>query len=136
MIPYMEECGKNAGKIYKTLDMLGPLPKTKLLKTTRLDEHHFQAAIGWLARENKVVKNGALYALGATNLTEKIGSDAGKIWNTLQTQQDIDVSSLAKFADIPLKDAYSAVGWLAREDKVDWQWQKTGKKQMKIKLKY
>jgi len=115
----MEEIGQNAGKIWKVLNLQGPLTESRLMSSTMLDENQFQAAIGWLARENKISKNGSFYRLGATNLTDKIGADAGKLWNTLVKNNEIDISVIAKLAHLDEKDAYSALGWLAREDKIE-----------------
>jgi len=115
----MEEIGQNAGKIWKVLNLQGPLTESRLMNSTMLDENQFQAAIGWLARENKISKNGSFYRLGATNLTDKIGADAGKLWSTLAKNNEVDVSVIAKLAQLDEKDAYSALGWLAREDKVE-----------------
>ncbi len=115
----MEEIGQNAGKIWKVLNLQGPLTESRLINSTMLEESQFQAAIGWLARENKISKNGSFYRLGATNLTDKIGADAGKLWNTLAKNNEVDVSVIAKLAQLDEKDAYSALGWLAREDKIE-----------------
>ncbi|MEM4259066.1 MAG: winged helix-turn-helix domain-containing protein [Candidatus Thermoplasmatota archaeon] len=114
----IDDFGKSAGKIWQTLNENGPLTESKLLKMTRLSEEKFYAAVGWLARENKICKNGSRYQLGDTNLTPKIGTDAGKVWTTLSTNTNIDVSSIADLAEIDERDAYSALGWLAREDKI------------------
>ena len=51
-----ENVGANAGKVWTTLDMHGPLTFTNLLKNTRLSLNDLYAAIGWLARENKIQK--------------------------------------------------------------------------------
>ena len=110
--------GRNAGKIWTTLNVYGPLPKTILGKKTRLKENDLHAGVGWLARENKIYKNGSKYELKETNLTDKIGGDAGKVWNALNNQGDIDVSTITKIAQIQTRDAYRALGWLAREDKI------------------
>ncbi len=115
----MEEIGQNAGKIWKVLSLQGPLTESRLMSSTMLDEDQFQAAVGWLARENKISKSGSFYRLGATNLTDKIGADAGKLWSTLAKNNEIDVSVIAKLAHLDEKDAYSALGWLARENKIE-----------------
>ena len=52
----IKEYGKNAGKIWNALDQNGPLTENNLIKSTKLKEGEFCAAIGWLARENKVRK--------------------------------------------------------------------------------
>jgi len=115
----MEEIGQNAGKIWKVLNLQGPLTESRLMNSTMLDESQFQAAIGWLARENKISKTGSFYRIGTTNLTEKIGGDAGKLWSTLAKNNEVDVSVIAKLAQLDERDAYSALGWLAREDKIE-----------------
>ena len=113
-----EKYGQNAGKVWVTLNRYGPLSETTLIKNTRLPEEEFYAAVGWLARENKICKNGSIYELKETNLTNKIGGDAGRVWGVLNTRSEIDVSSIAKVTQIDERDAYSALGWLAREDKI------------------
>lgn len=110
--------GRNAGKIWTTLNVYGPLSKNILIIKTRLKENDFHAGLGWLARENKIYKNGSKYELKETNLTDKIGGDAGKVWNVLNSQGIIDVSTITKITQINKRDAYSALGWLAREDKI------------------
>ena len=114
-----EEFGKHAGTVWKTLNTYGPLPETKLKETTRFHEHEFYVAVGWLARENKICKEGSVYRLGETNLTDKIGADAGKVWNLLETQGKVDIHNIKNHLQIDEKDAYSALGWLARENKIE-----------------
>ena len=114
----VDKYGRTAGKIWKTLEKYGPLNGTDLIKKLRLNKNEFYAGVGWLARENKICKNGTKYQLGETNLTSFIGNYAGIVWNTLNTTQDIDVSSIAEISQIKIKDAYSALGWLARENKI------------------
>ena len=128
-----EKFGRNAGKVWVALNTKGPLNETSLIKNTKLSENALYAAIGWLARENKIYKDGNLYKLGQTNLTNKIGLNAGKVWSTLLSEKEVDVSSISKNTQINLKDAYSALGWLAREDKVEGTKPKTN--QFKFKLK-
>ncbi len=115
----IEEFGENAGKVWRALETHGPLSETKLMNFTFLSEHQLHAAIGWLARENKICKNGTVYKLGNTNLTTTIGEHAGKVWTTLQTQKEADVSTIARWTQLDVNDAYTALGWLARENKVD-----------------
>ena len=116
----VEEFGQNAGKVWQALSEKGPLSETKLINTTFLNEHQLRVAVGWLARENKICRNGTVYKIGGSNLVDKIGTDAGKIWTVLSKQHtDVDVSSLARLTRIDVKDVYVAVGWLARENKID-----------------
>jgi len=136
MMNLVEEFGLYAGKIWETLNTEGPLSETKLLDKTMLDEKQFRAAIGWLARENKICKNGTVYKLGETNLTPKIGSDAGKLWSILTMKKELDISAVAKMAKVQERDAYCALGWLAREDKIETKVVPTPKEnKIKIKLK-
>lgn len=118
MINTINNFGRNAGKIWKTLNLNGPLTENILIKKTRLNENDLYAGLGWLARENKICKTGSKYELRETNLTGKIGVDAGKVWNLLYTQGEIDVSAIAEITQITMRDAYSALGWLACEDKI------------------
>ena len=137
MANIIEEFGLYAGKIWETLNEQGPLSESKLLTRTMLEEKQFRAAIGWLARENKICKNGTVYKLGETNLTPKIGADAGKLWSVLTMKKEIDISSVAKLAKIREQDAYYALGWLAREDKIETKVVPTPKEnKIRVKLKY
>jgi len=110
--------GNNAGKLWDTLDTEGPQVQTKLLKKTNLRNEEFYSAIGWLARENKIYKDKRTYKIGETNLTEKIGSDAGKVWQVLGGSNEIDVNAISRLTKIEKMDCYSALGWLAREGSI------------------
>ena len=110
--------GNNAGKIWRVLDEEGPQVRSKLLEKTDLTEDEFYGAIGWLARENKIRREKRTYMLGETNLTEKIGTDAGRIWKILGTRADMDVTSIARLSNMRKQECYSAIGWLAREGKI------------------
>jgi len=137
MTTIVEEFGQNAGKVWQVLQKKGPLSQTKLITTTSLDEHQLQAAVGWLAREDKICRQGTVYKLGSTNLVEKVGADAGKIWTTLSKKQtDIDISSLTRLTRINVNDVYTALGWLARENKIEVKGdQKQKNQQIKVILK-
>jgi hypothetical protein len=137
MVTTIEEFGQNAGKVWQALDKKGPLSETKLINTTFLNEHQLLTAVGWLARENKICRNGTIYKIGDTNLAGKIGTDAGKVWTVLSKQQaDVDISSLARLTKIALSDVYAAIGWLARENKIDAKnIMKQNTRQLKVSLK-
>jgi len=119
MTNMMAEFSRGAEKIWKLLNTQGPIPQTTLMNMTMLNEQSFYGAIGWLARENKINKSGAVYKLGPTNLTDKIGSDAGKIWTLLSSLKEVDISAISKLSQINEADAYTALGWLAREEKIE-----------------
>ena len=133
----IDEFGQNAGKVWQALNVKGPLSETKLINTTFLNEHQIHAAVGWLARENKICQNRTVYKIGGTNLEGKIGFDAGKIWTLLAKQQtDVGISSLARLTRINVNDVFAAVGWLARENKIKAKTIKSKKShQLKVSLK-
>lgn len=133
----IDEFGQYAGKVWQMLHKKGPLSETKLMNFTFLKDRQIRAAVGWLARENKICRNGTVYKIGDTNLIRQIGTDAGKIWTTLSKQQsEVDISSLSRLAKINVNDVYTAIGWLAREDKIEAKTVLTKKDtQLKVRLK-
>jgi hypothetical protein len=131
----VDEFGWNAGKVWTTLQKQGPLKEEVLLKNTKLKEDEFWAAVGWLARENKICKENNMYKLGQTNLTQKIGTDAGKVWTTVAQKGEIDVSTIAQVAQITEDDAYCALGWLARENKIHCKKIRAKEPKVKVALK-
>ncbi len=57
--PCVEQIGEAAGLIWQTLDVLGPLSLTKLVKEVQTPRDIVLQGIGWLAREDKIrVENG------------------------------------------------------------------------------
>lgn len=110
--------GKNAGKIWNKLNNNGPLNQSSLLKETDLSSNDFYAAIGWLARENKIYKDSNSYRLGNTNLTNEIGENAGRLWRMLDSEGKANLSSICEYTDMKIKDVYLAIGWLSRENKI------------------
>ena len=111
--------GNNAGKLWETLEECGPLVQKKIIEKTQLTEDEFYGAIGWLARENKIRKDKRTFTIGETNLTENIGQNAGKVWDVLKKRNDIDISTISRLSKISKKDCYSALGWLAKEEKIN-----------------
>ncbi len=110
---------QSVGKVWKALNSKGPLTENKLIWGTKLENNMFYSAVGWLSRENKICKEDDTYKLGETNLTSKIGKDAGKVWRVLDTWGEVDVISISRLARIEEEDASSAIGWLAREGKIE-----------------
>lgn len=132
MINLEDSIGKNAGQIWKTLNTDGPLKENQLIKKTKLKNDDFCIAVGWLARENKIYLDKNMFKIGETNLSPKIGTDAGMVWRVLDTWGEVDVLSISRLARIKESDVFTAVGWLAREGKIG------GKKKIKKdnKIKY
>lgn len=62
-----------------------------------------------------------------TSCQEQIGQTAGLVWRTLDTHGPQSVTKLAKMIDAPRDVVMQAVGWLAREAKLDIQETKRGR---------
>lgn len=110
--------GHNAGIIWDILNKKGVLKKDILLNETTIGESNFHAAIGWLARENKISCNDNYFRLEQTNLESEISNYAGLVWNILDTWGNIDFESIKKLSHLDDNQVYSALGWLAREGKI------------------
>ncbi|MCL6565979.1 MAG: winged helix-turn-helix domain-containing protein [Acidobacteriia bacterium] len=50
---------------------------------------------------------------------QQIGETAGRIWHTLDEEGELRVSTLKRQVDVPEPIVYMALGWLAREDKLE-----------------
>jgi predicted transcriptional regulator len=51
-------------------------------------------------------------------MKEKIGGDAGRLWNVLNENGTKTVKELKKLIKLTDKEIYAAIGWLAREEKL------------------
>ena len=121
MIEVTEEFGFNAGRVWKALEMYGPLTETQLIEETSLRKNEVFAAVGWLARENKIRIEGDMYCLDETNLTFEIGGNAGVIWNALNNNGELDTNHISRLIQKDERNIFSALGWLARENKIQLQ---------------
>lgn len=52
---------------------------------------------------------------------EKIGAWAGLVWNALSEADVLGLKQLKKITKLKDKEVFAAIGWLAREGKVDIQ---------------
>jgi hypothetical protein len=118
MINTIEQLGRNAGRLWEVLNLNGPLTESQLLDFSSLRPYEFYIAMGWLAREDKISKDEDLFVLDKTNLTSEIGTNAGKIWNLLCSKGEIDIPSISTMAGLNYEQTFSALGWLARENKI------------------
>ena len=50
-------------------------------------------------------------------MKEKIGSNAGIVWNVLNENGEMNLKDVKKVTKLAEKDLYAALGWLSREDK-------------------
>ncbi|MCJ7571650.1 MAG: winged helix-turn-helix domain-containing protein [Candidatus Thermoplasmatota archaeon] len=111
--------GENAGKLWTILNKNGSLKKDDILEVTKLSEKDFFSAVGWLARENKVSRqDDDSFKLDNTNIGHEIGTHAGRVWKILDIWEDVDIDSIKTLSDLDDTQVHSALGWLAREDKI------------------
>ena len=55
-----------------------------------------------------------------TVMKEKIGFNAGLVWNALsESKEKANIKDVKKATKLTEKDLYAALGWLAREEKVN-----------------
>ena len=120
MINTWEQFGRNAGRIWQTLQKYGVLSKEQLQEKTQLRSYEVDIAVGWLAREDKIACQNNMYQISETNLTDTIGTNAGIIWNTLHEQGESSIDVLNQETHLQKSQIYEAVGWLAREDKLSF----------------
>jgi hypothetical protein len=53
-------------------------------------------------------------------MNEEIGIVAGQIWRLLKEQGEMSISSIVSGITAPQSTVYMALGWLAREDKLEF----------------
>ena len=53
-------------------------------------------------------------------MKEKIGETAGIIWKILKSKGEVNISQLPKILKEKSEIVYQALGWLAREDKINY----------------
>ncbi len=58
---------------------------------------------------------------------EKIGTCAGLVWNALNEADVLGTKQLKKITKLKDKEIYAAIGWLAREDKINISESEDGK---------
>jgi len=113
--------GENAGKIWSVLNEKGCIKKSKILKHAKITEDEFSIGIGWLAKENKISREDKVYfKLESTNLDSEIGAHAGKVWKILDIWGDADFTTLKRLSDLDKYEVQAALGWLARENKINY----------------
>ena len=110
--------GTNAGKVWNALNSNGSLTKIQLQNITKLSEDELFQAIGWLAKENKIKKEGEFYSLDQTNLKNNIDTEASKIFNIFKNGK-INIHKLKNITSMNNMNFNLALGWLAREGKFE-----------------
>ena len=111
--------GENAGKLWHFLNENQKTPVRTIMLKTKMRNEQLYPAIGWLARENKIRMEDEYYSLGESNLVSEIGTNAGKVWQVLNENKVLHINGLKKSVNLSINDVYSAIGWLAKESKVE-----------------
>lgn len=65
---------------------------------------------------------------------ETIGSFAGLVWNALNEADVLGTKQIKKITKLKDKELYAAIGWLARENKIDIQISDEDPKELLITL--
>lgn len=50
---------------------------------------------------------------------ETIGTNAGEVWNALNTADALGIKQIKKITKLKDKEVFAALGWLAREGKIN-----------------
>lgn len=65
---------------------------------------------------------------------ETIGTSAGLVWNALSEADALGVKQIKKITKLKDKEFYAALGWLARENKVNIDTDPVDEKELIISL--
>lgn len=65
---------------------------------------------------------------------ETIGVNAGLVWQALNTAETLGLKQLKKVTKLKDKEVYAALGWLARESKVNIDTDPEDEKELLISL--
>ena len=110
--------GTNAGKVWHVLHDKEKATRYQIINETELIESEVDAALGWLARENKVCRDGEFFSLGETNMEQTIGLNAEILLNVLRTVP-YSLSVLHEVTDLNAIEIHQAIGWLSRQGDIN-----------------
>ncbi len=65
---------------------------------------------------------------------EVIGTWAGQVWNALNEADVLGVKQIKKITKLKDKEVFAAIGWLAREDKLNIQVSPEDEKEILVSL--
>lgn len=65
---------------------------------------------------------------------EVIGTNAGLVWQALATAETLGLKQLKKITKLKEKEIYAALGWLAREGKVNMDTDPQDEKEVLVTL--
>lgn len=66
--------------------------------------------------------------------TEQIGYNAGSVWVALNGAETLGIKQLKKITKLKDKEIYAAIGWLARENKIELQQDPEDEKELLVTL--
>lgn len=67
---------------------------------------------------------------------KSIGTNAGITWNLLNNNQRWNIKQLCKKSGLSEKEVYSAIGWLARENKIEIEKSNNGEEDYYLVIEY
>ncbi len=67
---------------------------------------------------------------------KSIGTNAGIIWTLLNNKQSWNATQLCKETGLSEKDLYCAIGWLARENKIEIESTENGEEDYYLIIEY
>ncbi len=65
-----------------------------------------------------------------------IGTNAGIIWNLLNNNQRWNITELREASGLTEKEIYTAIGWLARENKIEIEKSQNGDEVYYLVIEY
>jgi len=65
-----------------------------------------------------------------------IGTNAGIIWNLLNNNQKWNVAQLQEASGLSKEEIYAAIGWLARENKIEIEKNENGSEAYYLVIEY
>jgi len=80
----------------------------------------FEALLKWAAASARLTRTKSRATQGDTLMDfTQIGETAGAIWHALSEDGPLNMAALMEEVDAPQSVFFMAVGWLAREDKLE-----------------
>ena len=113
-----KKIGINAGKVWHALHDNRYLTKYQLVSKTDLSSNEIDAAIGWLACENKIKREGEFFLLDNTNMKETISLNAEILFDVLK-EFPYSINKLHEITEMNEVEIHQAIGWLSREKKIN-----------------
>lgn len=118
-----EKFGENSSKILRTMikSNMKMLTSVDLEGETRLSADKVQDAMGWLIKSSKVsavrdIENNMRYVL----IDGTYEKNASVVWKSLSDKGPQNIASLRRNTSLTEEEIHGALGWLARENDIDY----------------